>query len=206
MPTIFDDILITEEKKQSILDKSPDKMPLNPTAQGWSGQQVRAALASATFGTEDSLLSEVEVKLEVIKDHFESYVGNIVVLDALPVDLAPYEESYIFIKDSQSNITAAYYIKNGVALKVRFATNLVVQDDEPVDQVVGDLWYDIISGEPSTISQGYLSLEGGNVTGNVNVGGNIELGGTSNIVKENGVNKKTVDFVLSGTELTITTL
>jgi hypothetical protein len=38
----------------------------------------------------------------------------------------------------------------------------------------------------------------------LDVNGNINLGGTSNIIKDNGSNRTTANFVLSGTELTIT--
>jgi len=112
----FDDILITEAKKNAIKDKGADKMPLNPTAQGWTGQQVRAALAAATTGNVDSILSELETKLGVIKGHFESYVGNVSVLTSLPQDLTPYNDTFIFIKNQQNVITDVYYISNGTAI------------------------------------------------------------------------------------------
>jgi hypothetical protein len=66
----FEDILITQQQKQIIQNKGADKLPLNPTAQGFSGQQVRAALAAATTGNVDSILTELEAKLTVIKNYF----------------------------------------------------------------------------------------------------------------------------------------
>jgi hypothetical protein len=68
----FEDILITEIQETKIKDKAPDKLPLNPTAQGWTGQQVRAALSNGTFGNTDSVLSEVKSKLTIIKDYFDA--------------------------------------------------------------------------------------------------------------------------------------
>lgn len=140
----FDDILITEAKKNAIKDKGADKMPLNPTAQGWTGQQVRAALAAATTGNVDSILSELETKLGVIKGHFESYVGNVSVLTSLPQDLTPYNDTFIFIKNQQNVITQVYYIQNGTAINTRFTTsNVTVAENEPQGLLAGDLWFDI---------------------------------------------------------------
>jgi hypothetical protein len=140
----FDDILITEAKKNAIKDKGADKMPLNPTAQGWTGQQVRAALAAATTGNVDSILSELETKLGVIKGHFESYTGNVSILTELPQDLTPYNDTFIFIKNQQNVITQVYYIQNGTAVTTRFTTsNITVAENEPQGLIAGDLWFDI---------------------------------------------------------------
>lgn len=140
----FDDILISQAKKQAIQNKGADKLPLNPTAQGWSGQQIRAALAAATTGNVDSILSELEEKLGVIKGHFESYVGNVSVLDALPQDLTPYNDTFIFIKNQQNVITEVYYVQNGIAINTRFTTsNITVSEEQPQAPMNNDLWFDI---------------------------------------------------------------
>jgi hypothetical protein len=140
----FEDILITNEKKQAIKDKGADKMPLNPTAQGYSGQQVRAALAAAVTGNQDSVLAELDSKLSVIKGHFESSVGNVSILDALPQDLTPYNERFIFIKNDQGVVTNVYYITNGTANEARFTTsNVTVSEEEPQQKILNDVWFDI---------------------------------------------------------------
>lgn len=140
----FDDILITEAKKNAIKDKGADKMPLNPTAQGWTGQQVRVALAAATTGNVDSILSELETKLGVIKGHFETYVGNVSILTELPQDLTPYNDTFIFIKNQQNAVTAVYYIQNGVAITTKFtSSNLTVSEGEPDNPTNNDIWFDI---------------------------------------------------------------
>jgi hypothetical protein len=140
----FDDILITEAKKNAIKDKGADKMPLNPTAQGWSGQQIRAALAAATTGNVDSILTELETKLGVIKGHFESYTGNVSILSELPQDLSPYNDTFIFIKNNQNVVTEVYYISNGTAILTRFTTsNITVAENQPQAPMSGDLWFDI---------------------------------------------------------------
>jgi len=140
----YDDILISQEKKDAIKNKAPDKLPLNPTAQGWTGQQVRAALANGTFGNADSILSELENKLGIIKGHFESSVGNVTILSELPEDLTPYEDKFIFIKNESGIITNVYFINEGVATEARFTTsNVTVSEEEPTIKVLNDLWFDI---------------------------------------------------------------
>ncbi|MFZ9703661.1 MAG: hypothetical protein ACO3BB_00120 [Bacilli bacterium] len=140
----FDDILINPNKKAAIQEKAPDKMPLNPTAQGWTGQQVRAALAAATTGNVDSILSELETKLGVIKGHFESYVGNVSIMSVLPEDLTPYNDTFIFLKDANNRIQSIYYIDNGVAIATKFtSSNVTISEDPPVAPVSGDIWFDI---------------------------------------------------------------
>lgn len=140
----YDDILLTNEKKEAIKNKAPDKLPLNPTAQGYTGQQVRAALAAAVTGNQDSVLAELDSKLSVIKGHFESSVGNISILSALPEDLTPYNERFIFIKNESAVVTDVYYITNGTAVEARFTTsNVTVSEDEPTQKVLNDVWFDI---------------------------------------------------------------
>ena len=140
----FDDILLTNEKKNAIQNKGADKLPLNPTAQGFTGQQVRAALAAATTGNVDSILSELETKLGVIKGYFEYYVGNVNVLTALPQDLTPYNDTFIFIKDESNKITEVYYIQNAQAILTKFtSSNVTVSAEEPAAPANGDLWFDI---------------------------------------------------------------
>lgn len=140
----FEDILITNEKKEAIKNKAPDKLPLNPTAQGYSGQQVRAALAAAVTGNQDSVLAELDSKLSVIKGHFESSVGNISILSALPEDLTPYNDRFIFIKNESGVVTNVYYITNATANEARFTTsNVTVSEDEPQQKILNDVWFDI---------------------------------------------------------------
>lgn len=140
----FEDILITQQKKQIIQDKGADKLPLNPTAQGFSGQQVRAALAAATTGNVDSILTELESKLGVIKGHFESYVGNVSILTELPEDLTPYNGTFVFIKNETNRITEVYFIQDGVAVDTSFtSSNVTVSEDPPTSPINNDLWFDI---------------------------------------------------------------
>ena len=86
----FENILITEVQEQVIKDKSPDKMPLNPTAQGWSGQEVRRQLARATFDNTNSLFSELKDKLTIIKTYFDE---NQVTVDEILEDIANLQDA-----------------------------------------------------------------------------------------------------------------
>ncbi len=140
----FDDILLTNAKKTAIQDKGADKLPLNPTAQGYTGQQVRAALAAATTGNVDSILTELETKLGVIKGHFESYVGNVSILNELPEDLALYNDTFIFLKNQNNRITDVYFIQNGQAVSTTFtSSNVTVSENPPISPIDGDLWFNI---------------------------------------------------------------
>jgi hypothetical protein len=72
---LLEQIEITIEKEVAIRNKSPDKIPLNPTAQGWSGQMIRAAMAEALIG-QDSLLGEMKSKMALIKEAFQVLVED----------------------------------------------------------------------------------------------------------------------------------
>lgn len=140
----FDDIPLTPEKEAKIKAKSPEHLPLNPTAQGYSGSEVRKQLSNGTFGNTDSILSELKDKLEVIKGHFESFTGNVAVLSALPEDLTGYNDMFIFLKNELNAITNVYYVSNNTATEARFTTsNVTVSEEEPTVKINNDIWFDI---------------------------------------------------------------
>lgn len=140
----FDDIILSEEKEAKIKAKSPEHLPLNPTAQGYSGSEVRKQLSNGTFGNTDSVLSELKDKLSVIKGHFESFAGNVAILSALPQVLTPYNGMFIFIKNQNNVVTNVYYVSNGVASEARFTnSNVTVSEEQPTASFSGDLWFDI---------------------------------------------------------------
>lgn len=64
------ELLIEEEVERAIQLKSPETMPLNPTAQGWSGAEVRSRLTKFILDKNDSVLSVMKEKLVMIKDNF----------------------------------------------------------------------------------------------------------------------------------------
>ena len=67
MPDV-NEIIISADEEKAIRDNAPDRLlPLNPTAQGYTGSQVRMALAKSIVG-DDSLLQVLLEKLPMIKD------------------------------------------------------------------------------------------------------------------------------------------
>jgi hypothetical protein len=102
----FEDILITEIQEVKIKDKAPDKMPLNPTAQGWSGQEVRRQLSRSLLDNTDSVFSEVKSKLTLIKDYFDANQEQV---DEIVSDIADLQDSssykMSFYGKANANIT-----------------------------------------------------------------------------------------------------
>jgi hypothetical protein len=63
-------IRISPEEEQAIKDQDPTTIPLDPTAAGWSGEQVRARQAASITAEEGSVLSELKEKTDLIADKF----------------------------------------------------------------------------------------------------------------------------------------
>lgn len=61
-------IKVTIEEKNLIINNGADKLPLNPTSQGFSGQSVRKQLAQAVTGARGSVLSLMIEKFSIIED------------------------------------------------------------------------------------------------------------------------------------------
>jgi hypothetical protein len=72
----INDIALSTEEKQKIKNKAPNKMPLNPTAKGWSGQEVRKYLSQALVDENGSILASLEEKLNIIKEFFTLVFGD----------------------------------------------------------------------------------------------------------------------------------
>ncbi len=69
-------ILLSTIEENKIKEKTPDKLPLNPTAEGWSGQEVRRFLAKSLIDSEGSFLAEFKKKMIEIKAQFEDVFGD----------------------------------------------------------------------------------------------------------------------------------
>ena len=73
----LDRMLIASEEKQAIQNKSPaSSLPLNPTAQGWSGQAVRRQLSSYVTDDTDSVMALLEEKMDVVSE-YTGYLENL---------------------------------------------------------------------------------------------------------------------------------
>lgn len=136
---------LTSQQKQEIINKSPLTLPDNPTQSGYSSSQIKQKMSGMVTDTEKSVLAALDTIVDNVNNVVNISVGNVVIFPALPSDLTPYEQMYILIKDSSNNIVDSYFVENGVANKARFGavTNFVVSDEEPNNQLIGDLWYDI---------------------------------------------------------------
>jgi hypothetical protein len=71
-----DEILITTQEENAIKQKAPDKLPLNPTAQGFSGQEIRKRLAGFVIDNDASILQLVKDKLALIKNKLDVLDGK----------------------------------------------------------------------------------------------------------------------------------
>ena len=72
----LNNILLSTIEENKIKEKTPDKLPLNPTAEGWSGQEVRRFLAKSLIDKEGSFLAVFRDKMKEIKAQFEDVFGQ----------------------------------------------------------------------------------------------------------------------------------
>lgn len=72
----LENVVLSSEQEEKIKSKTPDKMPLNPTAQGWSGSEVRRFLTRSISDSDGSLLSELKSKLSIIQTLFQSVFND----------------------------------------------------------------------------------------------------------------------------------
>jgi hypothetical protein len=137
---------LTPEEKEAIIQKSPIYMPTNPTQSGYTDAQVKQKLSGMVTDEQNSVLAALDKVVDNVNTTLSISVGNVVIFSALPVDLTPYEDMYILIKDANNNITNSYFVDNGIAVQARFGTasNIIVSNNEPPGQLTGDLWYDIV--------------------------------------------------------------
>lgn len=70
---LIDEVLITEEEKKEVKDNSPESLPLNPTAQGYSGQEVRKKFSKFVTGEKGSVLKLLENKMMKVRENLEVY-------------------------------------------------------------------------------------------------------------------------------------
>ena len=128
----YKDILLTEEEKEKIKKKSPESLPLNPTAQGWSSSQIRKKMSEFVTGEEDSVLKTLQEKLSKVEGFFvglntkfprlvnglipDEYISKKITVEVYTVetfeDLLLLEEAYIgdIVKVNSEGIS--YILKN----------------------------------------------------------------------------------------------
>lgn len=74
-------VTLDDEEKMRILLRAIDRMPLNPSAQGWSGAAVRRQLAASITGEQHSVLSNLISKLAIVQDLFYEVEDRFQALD-----------------------------------------------------------------------------------------------------------------------------
>ena len=63
-------IKVSIQEKNEIKKDSPDTLPLNPTAHGFSGAEIRRKLSKSITGEKGSVLSLLSDKMNIISDLF----------------------------------------------------------------------------------------------------------------------------------------
>lgn len=127
-------IELSSVEENAIKNNSPNNsLPLNPTAQGWSGQQVRNALSKAISGAEGSLLAELKNKLSSIKQVFE------ILVDDGFIQMQVSSENVLQFKHSSDSVWTDL-----IDLKTLIRSTIIVSETEPEEELpVNGLWFDI---------------------------------------------------------------
>jgi len=132
MPNEFDDIKLTQEEKDALDAKNPSLLPLNPTAQGWSGQAVRAFLGAGQQIIKDLFDAQAErtiAHFEETKATLEEHAtvadentGRIIALETITTDqdvqIAQIIDGTIVV----SKATSAEQDEDGNNIKDTYAT------------------------------------------------------------------------------------
>jgi hypothetical protein len=117
-------IKITDEEKNKIIDNSPKNLPLNPSAQGYSGAEIRKRLYQSTVGEDGSLLALLERLVDVLTTE----------LNAIETDKADvsYADSGLSLKADKT------YVDSKLGLKTD-KTYVDTELDKKVDKTVYEL-------------------------------------------------------------------
>ena len=117
-------IKITDEEKNKIIDNSPKNLPLNPSAQGYSGAEIRKRLYQSTVGEDGSLLALLERLVDVLTTE----------LNAIETDKADvsYADSRLSLKADKT------YVDSKLGLKTD-KTYVDTELDKKVDKTVYEL-------------------------------------------------------------------
>ena len=155
-------ILLSQIEENKIKEKTPDKLPLNPTAEGWSGHQVRRFLAKSLIDNEGSFLAEFKKKMTEIKTQFEDVFG-----------------------EGDGNIQGQInsIIQNIDAFESTISSLTTVAYEEPTSPAV-TLWYKVLDASPVI----YSSINGGTfdtTPTNILYGGTFDTTPTDSILGGN---------------------
>ena len=148
----LNNIKVSIQEKNEIKKDSPDTLPLNPTAQGFSGAEIRRRLSKSITGEEGSVLSLLVDKMNIISDLFyiildenddESIIEQIKKLDAggLETEIVNIKNGTTIVnkaeQDASGNVITSTYetkadVTSKLATKVDKTTKVIgidLQDD-----------------------------------------------------------------------------
>ncbi len=150
----LNNILLSQEEENKIKAKTPDKLPLNPTAQGWSGQEVRRFLAKSLTDNEGSFLAEFKKKMIEIKTQFEDVFGEgdgkiQDQIDSIVQDIEAVESS---ISSLETTILNNYNTLDNIKVnKTLTILGIDLQDDITLSE------FKIALGDATTFTNGLMS-------------------------------------------------
>lgn len=123
-------VTLDDEEKMQILLRAIDRMPLNPSAQGWSGAAVRRQLAASITGEQHSVLSNLISKLAIVQDLFYEVEGRFQALDISAMGRATFStdepldktEGHLWFRILEQNgsIRTELYRSDGTEFKTVF--------------------------------------------------------------------------------------
>lgn len=123
----YEDVLLTEEEKEEIKNNAPDKLPLNPTAQGYSGALVRKKTSEFVTGEEKSVLALLGQKFQILYNLF-SEIDARTILDEVTTDIDYTLEQNVdktFTQDiSSAKITFDSTVEHGFEAGINFKSGV----------------------------------------------------------------------------------
>lgn len=98
------EILLTIEQQDEIKNNAPDKMPLNPSAQGWTGQAIRKRLSKALINHKGSLLSTMVAKFEITKQKMDELDDKDSALDTRVTEIESQIDGLVTNDENQDSL------------------------------------------------------------------------------------------------------
>lgn len=175
---------ITTEEELKLKNNAPDKMPLNPTQQGWSGQEVRRRLSKVITGNEDSILALLKDRFVLLDEIVENIEEN--KLDKMD---ATGEDDFSSISDAE--YIRVYGIKaNGTEGTVKASRGQIDFSVIPIRTAGGQINVPIIPiGLNHSASKGYIDSEINKIKDGVYVADSADKANIADRSKKDGIGR-----------------
>lgn len=152
-----ENIKLSAGEKLAITSRTPDKMPLNPTAQGWTGSAIRAELGKAIL----LLVDELQDKLEEVYNTFAMVetITDVVSLDDETLSTGVYVSGDDIIFHSATHLVQIGII-NGAFIFRTYVDDAWVEDSgvyEPSNPNIQE-HIAIVDGNPHGVDKTDLGL------------------------------------------------